>query len=89
MPKIKSQVKRMKRSKVQARGNRHVKSTLKTYVANFNQAYEAQNKEAAQTAMTVAFKALDQAAAKTIIHPSNAANKKSRISKKFNALLKS
>ena len=86
MPKIKSQIKRMKRSKAQAQRNRPVKSSLKTYVANFNRAYQAGDKEAAEKAMLIAFNALSQAAAKRVIHPNNAANKKSRISKKFNLL---
>ena len=86
MPRIKSQIKRMRRSKDLAQRNRHVKSTLKTYVAHFNRAYEAGDREAAETAMLVAFKALDQAAVKGIVHANNAANKKSSMSKKFDLL---
>ncbi len=88
MPKIKSQIKRMKRAQGQSVRNRHVKSTLKTYMANFSKAVDDRDIEGAKEAKKIAFRALDQAARKGIIHSNNAANKKARMSKKFNDLSK-
>lgn len=89
MPQIKSQIKRMKRAKVQSFRNRQVKSSLKTYISTFDKALETKDLEGAKEAMHQAFKALDQATAKGIIHSNSAANKKARISKKLSALSKS
>lgn len=88
MPKSKSQVKRTRKSKKEQLRNKSVKSALKTYIGKVEEAVEAGDKTAAEAALRIAVKALDSAVAKGIIHINNAANKKSRLMKKYNQLVK-
>jgi len=86
LAKIKSQIKRMRKSKKEQLRNKSVKSALKTYISKFKEALEAGDKARAEAALKIAIKALDSAATKGIIHKNNAANKKSRLMKKYNQL---
>jgi small subunit ribosomal protein S20 len=83
---IKSQIKRIKVAERQRLRNKSVKSALKTYVIKFNNAVAAGDKAIAETALKTAVKTFDKAAEKGIIHKNNAANKKSRMVKKLNAM---
>jgi small subunit ribosomal protein S20 len=83
---IKSQIKRIKVAERQRLRNKSAKSALKTYVTKFNNAVIAGDRNVAQTALDTAIKNFDKAAEKGIIHKNNAANKKSRMMKKFNAM---
>jgi small subunit ribosomal protein S20 len=83
---IKSQIKRIKVAERQHLRNKSAKSALKTYVTKFNNAVAAGDKTVAEEALKTAVKSFDKAAEKGIIHKNNAANKKSRMSKKFNAM---
>lgn len=49
-------------------------------------AIQAGDQEAAQAAVTSAVSALDRTASKKVIHPNNAARRKSRLMAKFNAM---
>jgi len=83
---IKSQIKRIKVAERQRLRNKSTKSALKTYTTKFDKAVTNGDREAAEAALKVAVKNLDKAAEKGIIHKNNAANKKSRLMKKFNKI---
>lgn len=86
MANIKSQIKRNKQSAAARQRNKSSKSALKTYLNNFEQTVAGKDKQAAKEALMQAVSSLDKAAAKGVIHRNNAAIKKSRLTRKFNAL---
>jgi small subunit ribosomal protein S20 len=83
---IKSQIKRIKTNEQARVRNKSVKSSLKTAVRRFREAADAGDRQAAATAMTSASRQLDKAASKGVIHPNQAANKKSAMAQRVNAL---
>ena len=86
MANIKSQKKRiLTNEKVRLRNNA-VKSELKTAIRAVNTAVESTDKDAAAAALLSASRKLDKAVSKGVLHKNNAANRKSAISKKVNAL---
>ncbi|MCA4131387.1 30S ribosomal protein S20 [Arthrobacter sp. M4] len=86
MANIKSQKKRILTNEKARLRNNAVKSELKTAIRAVNTAVESANKDAATTALIAASRKLDKAVSKGVIHKNNAANRKSAISKKVNAL---
>ena len=86
MPNIKSAAKRILVSKEENARNRITKSILRTNVKKFEAAVAEGNREAAESAYKVAVKSFDKAAVKGTIHKNNAANKKSGMSAKLNAM---
>lgn len=86
MPNIKSAKKRVTVTKVKNLQNQIVKSALKTVLKKYDAAVASGDKQAAEAAYKVAVKAVDQAAAKHIMHKNNAANKKSALTLKLNAM---
>ena len=85
MPNIKSAKKRVKVTKAKNLQNQMAKSALKTTLKKFDAAVAAGDKSAAEDAYKVAVKAVDQAAAKHLLHKNNAAHKKSAMTLKLNA----
>ena len=83
MANIKSQKKRILTNAKRAERNKAVKSELKTRVKNAVNA--AGDAEKGDESMRLAVKRLDMAAAKGVIHPNQAARRKSRLMKKINA----
>jgi small subunit ribosomal protein S20 len=83
---IKSQIKRIGTNEAARLRNKSVKSSLKTAVRRFREAAEAGDREAALTALTAASRQLDKAASKGVIHPNQAANKKSAMAQRANQL---
>ena len=79
MPNIKSAKKRVKVISVKTLQNKMFKNNLRTTVKKFNLAVESGDKAAAEAAYKEAVKKIDQAAAKGILHPNNAARKKSAL----------
>ncbi len=65
--------------------NRRARSAAKTLVQNASNIALGRSEGDAQEAVTDAISALDRAAAKGIIHPNNAARRKSRLMAKVNA----
>ncbi len=63
--------------------NKSVKSALKTSVRKFREAADAGDAETATLAMRAACRSLDKAASKGVIHPNQAANRKSAIAKRL------
>ena len=86
MPNIKSAAKRDALSKERNAKNRAAKSTLRTNLKKFDAAVTGGDQKKAVSAYKVAVKSLDHAAAKNLIHKNNAANKKSQLTVKLNAL---
>ena len=79
MPNIKSAKKRVLVNATKAAQNKAQKSALKTDLKKFEAAV-------ADAAYKVAVKAVDQAAAKGLLHKNNAAHKKSAMTVKLNKL---
>ncbi|MEO0049093.1 MAG: hypothetical protein RL556_425 [Actinomycetota bacterium] len=86
MANIKSQIKRIGTNLKATERNKAVKSELKTAVRAVREAVAAGDKTAAAAALVIAGKKLDKAVSKGVLHSNNAANKKSAIAKKVNAL---
>jgi small subunit ribosomal protein S20 len=80
---IKSQIKRNKQTIVRHERNKAVKSELRTRTKN---AVAAVGTEDEATALRLAIKRIDMAASKGIIHKNTAANKKSGLMKRVNAI---
>ncbi|MBO0895703.1 MULTISPECIES: 30S ribosomal protein S20 [Arthrobacter] len=86
MANIKSQKKRILTNEKARMRNNSVKSELKTAIRSVDAALKASDKDAAVAAVATASRKLDKAVSKGVIHKNNAANRKSAISKKVNAL---
>ncbi|CAI3798460.1 30S ribosomal protein S20 [Pseudarthrobacter sp. O4] len=86
MANIKSQKKRILTNEKARLRNNAVKSELKTAIRAVNTAVESTDKDAAAAALVAAGRKLDKAVSKGVLHKNNAANRKSAISKKVNAL---
>ncbi len=82
MANIKSQKKRILTNAKDAERNKAVKSELRTRVKT---AVKAVGTDDTDEAVRMAVKRLDMAAAKGIIHPNQAARRKSRLMKRINA----
>src|SRR3990172_1591123 len=67
--------------------NRAMKSATKTAVKNAGLAIAGGEVESARLSVRSAITALDRAAAKGVIHPNNAARRKSRLLLKYNAAI--
>ena len=77
MANIKSQIKRNKQNEAARLRNKAVKSELKTAVRRFRETAEGTDAEATTAALRSASRLLDKAASKGVIHPNQAANRKS------------
>ena len=86
MPNIKSAKKRVLVNETKAAQNKAAKSALKTDIKKFDAAVAEGNRSEADVAYKVAVKAVDQAAAKGLLHKNNAAHKKSAMTLKLNKL---
>ena len=86
MANIKSQIKRIRTNEAARLRNKSVKSSLKTAVRRFREAADSGDRAAATEAMGGAARQLDKAASKGVIHPNQAANKKSAMASRANAL---
>jgi small subunit ribosomal protein S20 len=83
---IKSQLKRIRTNEKARLRNKSVKSSLKTAIRRFREAADSGDREGASTAMRSASRQLDKAASKGVIHPNQAANKKSAMAQRANSL---
>jgi small subunit ribosomal protein S20 len=86
MANIKSQLKRIKTNEKARLRNKSVKSSLKTAIRKFREAAEAGDKAKALELLQDASRKLDKAATKGVIHTNQAANKKSAMALRANAL---
>jgi len=88
LPNTKSAAKALRRSERRRIRNRFWRSTARTLIKKARKLIEAGDLEAAAKAVGDAISVLDRAAAKGVIHKNNAARRKSRLMKRFNALVK-
>jgi small subunit ribosomal protein S20 len=83
---IKSQKKRILTNEKARKRNQAVRSELKTAIKKVDTAVAAGDKDAARSAALEAARTLDKAASKGVIHANQAANRKSGVVRKVNAM---
>ena len=86
MANIKSQIKRIRTNEAARQRNKAVKSEVKTAVRRFREAAAAGDTDKASALLREASRKLDKAASKGVIHANQAANKKSAMAQRANAL---
>ncbi|MFN2494836.1 MAG: 30S ribosomal protein S20 [Pseudonocardiaceae bacterium] len=86
MANIKSQLKRIRTNEKARLRNQSIKSSLKTAVRRFRAAAETGDKDKALGELQTASRKLDKAVSKGVIHRNQAANRKSAMAKRVNAL---
>ena len=84
MPVTKSAQKQIRVAERKRMRNRPIRSQCKTNITKAEKLILSGELEAAQKAIVVAISSLDKAAEKGIIHPNNAARRKSRLMNKLN-----
>lgn len=86
MANIKSQKKRILTNEKARQRNVAVKSELHTLSLAVTKAVSAGDKDAAQTALATASRKMDKAVSKGVIHKNQAANRKSGLAARVNAM---
>ncbi len=86
MANIKSQMKRIRTNEKSRLRNKAVKSQLRTYARNVRAAIREGDKKKAGQLLRDACRALDKAVSKGVIHANQAANRKSALTRAFNAM---
>lgn len=86
MANIKQQIKRIKTNEKSRKANMAFKSSLKTSIKAVFAAVEAKNAENATAALNLAYKKLDKAQAKGIVHKNFVARHKSELACAVNTL---
>lgn len=84
MANIKSAIKSIRKDTRRTMRNKPVKSALKTYVKSAVTTIGGGEQETSEEAVRMAVSKLDKAAQKGIIHPNQAARRKSRLMAKYN-----
>lgn len=84
MPVTKSAQKQMRVAERRRVRNKSVRSLCKTNITKAEKLIFSGELEAAQKAVVIAISSLDKATGKGVIHPNNAARRKSRLMKKLN-----
>lgn len=82
----KSALKRIRQNEKRNERNRHVRSTVRTFIKRVREAVAAKDKEIAQEALKAAVPVIDGAASKGVIHSGNASRNISRLTKLVNTL---
>ena len=82
----KSALKRIKQNEKKYERNKHVRSTLRTFIKYVREAVAGKDPAAAQKALAAAIPVIDSAATKGVIHRSNASRNVSRLTKLVNTL---
>lgn len=88
MPNIKSAKKRVLVTEAKTFYNKDAKNEVKTAIKKLNAAIEANDVELAKSLMPKTFALIDSSVNKGIMHKNTAANKKSGLALKINALTK-
>ena len=86
MANIKSSAKRALLIRKATARNKSAKSLMKTNIKKFDAAATENDSEATESSYKTAIKTIDRAATKGLIHKNKAARRKSRLTKKLNAL---
>ncbi|MDX2163463.1 MAG: 30S ribosomal protein S20 [bacterium] len=82
----KSAIKRIRQSEERRQYNRVYRSRARTFVKRARTALQGSDANAALEATRAAIRDLDRAASRGVIHPRNAARRKSRLMKQLNAV---
>ncbi len=82
----KSALKRNKQNQKKNLRNKHVRSTLRTFIKRVREAVEGKDAAVAKEALAAAIPVIDGAASKGVIHRSNASRNVSRLTKLVNTL---
>ncbi|GAB7027987.1 30S ribosomal protein S20 [Geotalea toluenoxydans] len=82
----KSALKRIKQTEKRTERNRHIRSTLRTFIKRVREAVAAKDANLAKEALAAAIPVIDGAASKGVIHSSNASRSVSRLTKLVNTL---
>ena len=88
MPQRKTAKKELKKDEKRKALNLIKKQQIKQTIKKFKIAVQDNNLSAARQNISLVYKALDKAVAKTILHPNKAARKKSRMTKLLNSIKK-
>lgn len=83
----KSVEKRVRQSEKRRIINKAIRSTTRTYIKRAEQSIQSGELDKAKETVTISIASLDRAAEKGVIHPNNAARRKSRLVKKLNKAL--
>lgn len=86
MANIKQQIKRIRTNEKARQANQSFKSSLKTAMKAVYAAVEKKDAEAAKQALSLAYKKLDKAQAKHIVHKNYVARHKSELANAVNQL---
>ncbi|MCI8484265.1 MAG: 30S ribosomal protein S20 [Lachnospiraceae bacterium] len=86
MANIKSAKKRILVTETRTARNKSIRSAVKTSIKKVEAAITANDKEAAQTALSAAISEISKAASKGVYHKNTAARKVSRLTKAVNKL---
>lgn len=86
MPNIKSAKKRVRSNEKRRAYNASFKSSMRTAVKKVHTAVEANDKAEAEVSLQAAYKKLDQAQSKNILHKNNVARKKSTLANLVNTV---
>lgn len=82
----KSAIKRIRQSEKRRLFNRHFRNRARTFVKKAREELKGSDIDSAVEAVRQAIRDLDKAASRGIIHPGNAARRKSRLAKQLHAL---
>lgn len=88
LPNIKSSERSVKTDAERRARNFAVKSTIRTISRKVVESVAAGNSDEAQALLVKASRTIDKAAAKGVVHKNSAARRKSRLTRKLNALAK-
>jgi small subunit ribosomal protein S20 len=86
MPNTLSAKKRLRQTEVRAARNKVLRSSMRTWEKKILQAVEAGDKATAEAELPMAYRYIDKAARKRILHPNTAANHKSRLARKVRGI---
>ncbi len=82
----KSAIKRIKQNAKKCERNKHIRSTLRTFIKRVREAAAGNDPNAAKEALAAAIPVIDSAASKGIIHPNNASRNVSRLTRRVSAV---
>jgi small subunit ribosomal protein S20 len=82
----KSALKRNRQNAKKNERNKHVRSTLRTFIKRVRESVAAKDVTSAKEALAAAVPVIDAAASKGVIHPNNASRNVSRLTKLVSTL---
>ena len=88
MPNVKSSIKSVRKDEKRHAKNVAIKTAIKKASRKVSDAVSEGNADEAKTLLDAAYKTIDKAAKRNVIHKNNAARKKSHLAEKVNSLAK-